>query len=423
MWCRGPCCLVPSAPAAAARAHACPCPRRTRLALPCPTPLPPGLPPGRRPQVKGSPYPRSYYKCSQAGCPAKKIIERDPKSGRISQAELKVGAGWRVEGGASSWPAGAGLPGGRAGAAGEVPALHAWRCLCTPQAAKSAKAARPCPPGAAPPQSEHNHPKPGQVRGHPPRAGYAGALHRQGSGARQAQRQRRVEEEEDAEEEGEEEAAADAEGSEEGSEGAQGAAGEGEELQQEDAVAALATMKYSPVVPGMLGAAPHDTPASLLPIPASLRASAEPEDPAANGWAVQPGAAPAPHRLHRSSGPAVAAAAGGGGGDDSELSGWRFCRVCGMRLDASWPLAAWHMQQHMQAQQAAHSLAAHAHRAPHLGRTPAAGSRLGRPHALRRRSPGLCVRAPSPSRGIPPKLPARGTAGGANPPPRPPPLC
>jgi hypothetical protein len=41
-------------------------------------------------QVKGSPYPRSYYKCSHPGCPAKKMIEREPKSGRISQAELKV---------------------------------------------------------------------------------------------------------------------------------------------------------------------------------------------------------------------------------------------------------------------------------------------------------------------------------------------
>lgn len=42
-------------------------------------------------QVKGSPYPRSYYKCSHPGCPAKKMIEREPKTGRISQAELKVG--------------------------------------------------------------------------------------------------------------------------------------------------------------------------------------------------------------------------------------------------------------------------------------------------------------------------------------------
>ena len=42
-------------------------------------------------QVKGSPYPRSYYKCSHPGCPAKKMIERDPRSGHSSQAELKVG--------------------------------------------------------------------------------------------------------------------------------------------------------------------------------------------------------------------------------------------------------------------------------------------------------------------------------------------
>ncbi|EFN55002.1 hypothetical protein CHLNCDRAFT_23935, partial [Chlorella variabilis] len=40
-------------------------------------------------QVKGSPFPRSYYKCSHPGCPAKKMIEREPKTGRISQAELK----------------------------------------------------------------------------------------------------------------------------------------------------------------------------------------------------------------------------------------------------------------------------------------------------------------------------------------------
>ncbi|KAK9842339.1 hypothetical protein WJX81_007615 [Elliptochloris bilobata] len=35
-------------------------------------------------QVKGSPYPRSYYKCSHQGCQVKKIIERDPRSGHIS---------------------------------------------------------------------------------------------------------------------------------------------------------------------------------------------------------------------------------------------------------------------------------------------------------------------------------------------------
>ena len=41
-------------------------------------------------QVKGSPYPRSYYKCSHPGCPAKKMIERNPRTGHSAQAELKV---------------------------------------------------------------------------------------------------------------------------------------------------------------------------------------------------------------------------------------------------------------------------------------------------------------------------------------------
>lgn len=126
-----------------------------------------------------------------------------------------------------------------------------------------------------------------------------------------------------------------------------------QDLQQEDAVAALAAMKYSPVVNGMLGSAAQDTPASLLPIPASLRASSEPEDPQANGWAV-------PHRLHRSSSAAAAAArAGAAEQEDSELSGWRCCGVCGIRLQSSWPLAAWHMQQHLQAQRSADALNAH----------------------------------------------------------------
>ena len=43
-------------------------------------------------QVKGAPHPRSYYKCSHPGCPAKKMLDRDPRSGRICQEELKVGA-------------------------------------------------------------------------------------------------------------------------------------------------------------------------------------------------------------------------------------------------------------------------------------------------------------------------------------------
>ena len=39
--------------------------------------------------VKGSKYPRSYYKCSTHGCTMKKIVERDPVSGIISHAVLK----------------------------------------------------------------------------------------------------------------------------------------------------------------------------------------------------------------------------------------------------------------------------------------------------------------------------------------------
>jgi len=42
-------------------------------------------------QVKGSKFPRSYYKCSHQGCPMKKIVERDPISGIISQSVIKGG--------------------------------------------------------------------------------------------------------------------------------------------------------------------------------------------------------------------------------------------------------------------------------------------------------------------------------------------
>ncbi|KAK9868175.1 hypothetical protein WJX84_011125 [Apatococcus fuscideae] len=35
--------------------------------------------------VKGSPFPRSYYKCSHQGCPIKKIIERDAVTGHLYQ--------------------------------------------------------------------------------------------------------------------------------------------------------------------------------------------------------------------------------------------------------------------------------------------------------------------------------------------------
>jgi hypothetical protein len=40
--------------------------------------------------VKGSPFPRSYYKCSHSGCSAKKIVERDSDTGQTTQVEYKV---------------------------------------------------------------------------------------------------------------------------------------------------------------------------------------------------------------------------------------------------------------------------------------------------------------------------------------------
>jgi hypothetical protein len=41
-------------------------------------------------QVKGSTCPRSYYKCSSAGCPAKKIVERDDLTGDVLSTQYKV---------------------------------------------------------------------------------------------------------------------------------------------------------------------------------------------------------------------------------------------------------------------------------------------------------------------------------------------
>lgn len=40
--------------------------------------------------MKGSPYPRSYYKCSHQGCQVKKIVERNPCTGHISCMHSKV---------------------------------------------------------------------------------------------------------------------------------------------------------------------------------------------------------------------------------------------------------------------------------------------------------------------------------------------
>ena len=43
--------------------------------------------------VKGSACPRSYYKCSQPGCPVKKIIERNLKTGAIVACFSRVSRG------------------------------------------------------------------------------------------------------------------------------------------------------------------------------------------------------------------------------------------------------------------------------------------------------------------------------------------
>jgi hypothetical protein len=249
-------------------------------------------------QVKGSPYPRSYYKCSHPGCPAKKMIEREPRSGTISQAELKVGA----VGAGMQWTGSAFVSPHKKGAGGNI-----WlRRMASPSASVMCGATPTLylklTHGVSTLQNEHNHAKPGQVRGQSAAArerererlatAYSGGagLFRQGSSASQQQQQQQQDQQQD---------------------------DFGQDLQQEDAVAALAAMKYSPVVPGMLGAAIHDTPTSLLPIPASLRASTEPEDPQANGWAVL-------HRLQRSSGQGHLAGGvrhAAGGADESELSG------------------------------------------------------------------------------------------------------
>jgi hypothetical protein len=64
-------------------------------------PAPPDIRYGEK-IVKGSPCPRSYYKCSQQNCPAKKIVERDNNTGLVTGTEYKVcwatkGIwGWRV---------------------------------------------------------------------------------------------------------------------------------------------------------------------------------------------------------------------------------------------------------------------------------------------------------------------------------------
>lgn len=91
---------------------------------------------------------------------------------------------------------------------------------------------------------------------------------------------------------------------------------------------------FSPEVALMGPPVPHDTPTALLPIPASLRASAEPEGLPKATEVLRNGVNGASGLLS--------------GADGSDLSGWRCCAVCGIKLDASLPLAAWHYQQQMQ---------------------------------------------------------------------------
>ncbi|WIA44438.1 hypothetical protein OEZ86_007194 [Tetradesmus obliquus] len=52
--------------------------------------------------VKGSPCPRSYYKCSQPHCPAKKIVERDNISAMVTGTEYKGEHNHGMPGGARS---------------------------------------------------------------------------------------------------------------------------------------------------------------------------------------------------------------------------------------------------------------------------------------------------------------------------------
>jgi hypothetical protein len=40
--------------------------------------------------VKGTPNPRSYYKCSTPNCGAKKIVERDIASNQVTTTDYKV---------------------------------------------------------------------------------------------------------------------------------------------------------------------------------------------------------------------------------------------------------------------------------------------------------------------------------------------
>lgn len=173
-------------------------------------------------QVKGSSYPRSYYKCSYPGCPVKKIIERDPRTGKVSEAATK---------------------------------------------------------------GTHNHPRPGTTRGSGGAVRARELLDRssprepavsaQFGSSRQLSSEAAEGLAEDVE--GGNTTA--------GGEGNDGEEGNAEQLGDEEPEGAAAALQllgtgFSPAVPRQLAGPYADTPSSLLPIPPSLRAaSAEPEDP------------------------------------------------------------------------------------------------------------------------------------------------
>lgn len=121
--------------------------------------------------------------------------------------------------------------------------------------------------------------------------------------------------------------------------------GQAPELARETAAEALQLLGtgYSPVVrPLSAPVAPYqqETPKSLMPIPASLRAgSAEPKqlgERARGGGAAQ-GRRGQPKQRRRQQQAGT-----------SEDSGWRCCGICGLRLDARPPWAARHGHQHLQ---------------------------------------------------------------------------
>ena len=77
--------------------------------------------------VKGSPCPRSYYKCSQPGCPAKKIVERDAGSSAVLSTQYKVRTEADVDTRAGALLAGRAVVAAAAAATQQVHALAGGR--------------------------------------------------------------------------------------------------------------------------------------------------------------------------------------------------------------------------------------------------------------------------------------------------------